>query len=130
MKLSRAVVIRSGLRHLITSNFSKGIFSSFFQSRGSFSVSGVSSLYQSLNLPGASFSKWFENCSNGSISMSFWTEAQARSGNQDLRTRGVAGSYLVGQKSRKFIMMGLYSTLSRIPFYIMRKVRDDKKIYL
>jgi hypothetical protein len=33
----------------------KGVWSSFFHSSGNFTSSGVSSLYQSLNLVGASF---------------------------------------------------------------------------
>jgi len=52
----RAFVILSGLRHLRTKSFLNGIFYSFFQSNGRFSSSGDYSLYQSLNLFGASFS--------------------------------------------------------------------------
>lgn len=56
MKLVMALMIRSGLRHLRTKSFWNGMVSSFFQSKGNFYSSGTSSLYQSLNLLGASFS--------------------------------------------------------------------------
>ena len=51
-----AVVILSGLKHLSTKSFWKGIWSNFFQSKGNFCVSGANSLYQSLKRIGASFS--------------------------------------------------------------------------
>jgi len=55
INLANATVILSGLRHLKTRSFLKGVLSSFFHSNGNFTSSGVSSLYQSLNLVGASF---------------------------------------------------------------------------
>ena len=56
MNLARATVIRSGLKHLKTSSFLNGVESNFFHSKGSLTSSGCNSLYQSLNLVGASFS--------------------------------------------------------------------------
>lgn len=58
MKSVKATVILSGLKHLRTSNFLNGIYSSFFHSNGSFTFSGYISLYHSLNLLGASFSRF------------------------------------------------------------------------
>lgn len=56
IKLDNATVILSGLKHLKTKSFLKGVVSNFFHSNGSFTSYGVNSLYQSLNLVGASFS--------------------------------------------------------------------------
>jgi hypothetical protein len=64
MNLEMATVILSGLRHLKTSNFLKGVESSFFHSSGNLTSSGVSSLYQSLNLVGASFYMFWANILN------------------------------------------------------------------
>lgn len=55
MNRASATVIRSGLRHLKTSSFLNGVVSNFFHSKGSFTSSGCSSLYQSLKRVGASF---------------------------------------------------------------------------
>lgn len=58
MKFYNATVNLSGLKHLKTSNFLNGKVSNFFQSKGNFSFSGFNVLYQSLNLLGASFSRF------------------------------------------------------------------------
>ena len=55
INLAKATVILSGLRHLRTRSFLNGVESSFFHSSGSLTSSGANSLYQSLNLVGASF---------------------------------------------------------------------------
>jgi hypothetical protein len=47
--------MRSGRNARRTQSFLKGVWSSFFHSRGSFTSYGVNSLYQSLNRVGASF---------------------------------------------------------------------------
>jgi len=75
-------VILSGLRHLNTSNFLKGICSNFFQSKGNFYFSGAISLYQSLNLVGASVYKFWEKSLNSSKLINPWTLSQAVVGNQ------------------------------------------------
>jgi hypothetical protein len=56
INLDKATVILSGLKHLKTQSFLKGVWSSLFHSRGNLTSYGVSSLYQSLNLGAASFS--------------------------------------------------------------------------
>jgi len=56
IKLTMATVILSGLKHLNTNNFLNGYYSNLLKSNGNFWSSGVRSLYQSLNLLGASFS--------------------------------------------------------------------------
>jgi hypothetical protein len=56
INLDKATVILSGRRALKTQSFLNGVWSSFFHYNGSFTSSGVNSLYQSLNLVGASFS--------------------------------------------------------------------------
>jgi len=60
----RATVILSGLKHLKTNSFLNGVVSSFFHSRGNLTSSGVNSLYQSLNLVGASFYMFWANTLN------------------------------------------------------------------
>jgi len=126
-KLSRAVVIRSGRSTLMASIFWNGIYSSFFQSWGSFSSSGVNSLYQSLKRAGQSTAKVWANCSKPSISISFWIDYQARSGSHSLR--GLGTSFLVGALRRKYISFSVYSTLI-IFFCIKRKQSYVLKIGL
>jgi hypothetical protein len=93
MKFPSPIVNLSGHKHLKTNSFWKGIDSSHFHSRGSFSISGVKSLYQSLNLPGLSL-RSLANVSNSGISISFYIDCQAKSGNQS--GKGLISS-LVGQ---------------------------------
>lgn len=64
INLAIATVILSGLRHLNTKSFLKGVESSFFHYKGSLTSSGWSSLYQSLNLVGASFYIFWANILN------------------------------------------------------------------
>ena len=78
----RATVILSGLKLLKTNNFLNGVLSSFFHSSGSLTSSGWSSLYQSLNLVGASFSIFWAKILNSYKSESAWTMFQAVSGSQ------------------------------------------------
>ena len=78
----RATVIRSGRIHLSTNSFLKGVASSFFHSRGSFTSSGWSSLYQSLKRVGASFYIFWAKDLNSSSWDNACTIFHATSGNQ------------------------------------------------
>jgi len=129
MKVFNWAVTLSGLRHLVTSIFWKGALSRTFQSPGSLQFSGASSLYHSLKRRGISFSRWVANCSKGSILIKLWTEYQATSGSQSLRTLGLGVSVVKGQLTKKFIYTALYSS-SRRPFCMRRKVRSERKICL
>lgn len=82
MNLAKATVILSGLRHLRTRSFLKGVESSFFHSSGSLTSSGANSLYQSLNLVGASFSIFWAKILKSYNCERAWTMFQAVSGNQ------------------------------------------------
>ncbi len=82
MNRESATVILSGLKHLKTNNFLKGVESNFFHSRGSLTSSGVSSLYQSLKRVGASFYIFCAKTLNSSNCESACTIFQETSGSQ------------------------------------------------
>lgn len=126
MNLDKATVILSGLRHLKTSSFLNGVLSSFFHSNGSLTSSGWSSLYQSLNLVGASFYMFWAKILNYSSCESAWTIFQAVSGSQSrvFSTPGL-GIPLI----KKSISSGVYAT-SITFLFISLNVIIDKKISL
>jgi len=82
INLPSATVILSGRRHLSTNSFLNGVESNFFHSKGSLTSSGCNSLYQSLNLVGASFSMFCAKVLNYSSWASAWTMFQEVSGSQ------------------------------------------------
>lgn len=127
MKICIAAFILSGHKALITHSLWKYTLSSFLQSEGSFAVSGVRSLNQSLNQPGSSFSTESGSFSNSSISPSHCKLNHAWFGNQSFNV--FATSVFGTQFSKKFIIFGVHSVLMMF-FCKSLKARRVKKICL
>lgn len=126
MKSVKATVILSGLKHLNTKSFLKGMESSFFQSKGNFCFSGVISLYHSLNLLGASFSRFWAKDLNSSSWISPYTLSQAYLGNQS-REHSTPG---LGAALTKKSISACSKDTSMFFFYISLKVIKVKKMSL
>lgn len=127
MNLARAMVMRSGRRQRSTRSFLKGIWSSFFQSSGSFWSSGTSSLYQSLKRVGASTFRFCPKLRNSSNSVRPVTQSQARVGSQSrVFSCPGYGTHLI----RKSISATSQATSGSIFFIMSLKVMSVRKMSL